>query len=76
MGRAWLKKVKTACPEVSWISHYAILGPYDFMDVYDAPDVETAHKVSLLSRAEGAVTAESWQAMPWEDHLRLMEFMV
>ena len=27
MGRAWLMKVKTACPEVTWISHYAILGP-------------------------------------------------
>ncbi len=73
MGRAWLKKVKTACPEVTWISHYAILGPYDFMDVYDAPDVETAHKVSVISRAEGAVSAESWQAMEYDAFLELLE---
>ena len=73
MGRAWLKKVKAACPSVRWIAHYAILGPYDFMDVYEAPDVTTAHKVSVISRAEGAVSAESWQAMPYDDFLNLLE---
>jgi len=73
MGRAWLKKVKAACPEVDWLAHYAILGPYDFMDIYNAPSVETAHKVSLISRAEGAVSAESWQALPYDDFLALLE---
>lgn len=73
MGRAWLKKVKTVCPEVTWVAHYAILGPYDFMDIYDAPTIETAHKVSVISRAEGAVSAESWQALPYEDFLDLLD---
>ena len=73
MGRAWLHKVKTKCPEVTWIAHYAILGPYDFMDIYDAPDIEVAHKVSLISRAEGAVSAESWQALPYDDFMSLLE---
>ena len=43
------------------------------MDIYDAPDVDTAHKVSLISRAEGALTAESWQAMPYDAYLKLFE---
>jgi len=73
MGRAWLKKVKAACPEVVWISHYHTLGPYDFMDIYDAPDVQTAHKVSVISRAEGAVSAESWQAMEYDEFLNLLD---
>src|SRR5919202_4462886 len=73
MGKAWLAKVKECCPDVAWKAHYAILGPYDFMDIYDAPDVETAHKVSLISRAEGAVTAESWQALAYDDFLKLLE---
>lgn len=72
MGRAWLNKVKASCPEARWVAHYAILGPYDFMDIYDAPSVETAHKVSLITRAEGAVSAESWQALPYEDFLELL----
>ena len=73
MGRAWLKKVKNSCPEVNWIAHYAILGPYDFMDIYDAPDIEAAHKVSLISRSEGAVSAESWQALPYDEFMGLLE---
>ncbi len=73
MGREWIKKVRDRCPGVKWHAHYAILGPYDSMDIYEAPDVETAHKVSLISRSEGAVTAESWQALPYENFLRLLE---
>jgi uncharacterized protein with GYD domain len=73
MGRAWLNKVKTRCPEVQWVAHYAILGPYDFMDIYDAPSVEAAHKVSLITRAEGAVSAESWQALPYESFLEVLK---
>jgi uncharacterized protein with GYD domain len=72
-GKEWLHKVKERCPEVKWHSHYALLGPYDFMDIYEAPDAETAQKVSLISRAEGAVTAESWQAVPYERFLQLLE---
>jgi uncharacterized protein with GYD domain len=73
MGKAWLQKVKTACPEVKWLAHYALLGQYDFMDIYEAPDIETAHRVSLISRAEGAVMAESWSAMPYDEFLKLLE---
>lgn len=71
-GKAWLKQVRSACPEVKWIAHYALLGPYDFMDIYEAPNIETAHKVALISRSGGALTCESWHAMPYEDHLKLM----
>lgn len=73
MGRAWLNKVKRSCPEIKWLAHYAILGPYDFMDIYEAPTIEAAHKVSLITRAEGAVSAESWQALPYDDFLDLLE---
>jgi uncharacterized protein with GYD domain len=72
-GKEWLQKVKERCPDVRWHAHYAILGPYDFMDIYDAPDVETAHKVSLISRSEGAVSAESWQALPYDRFLQVLE---
>jgi uncharacterized protein with GYD domain len=72
-GKQWLKKVRKLCPGVKWIAHYAILGPYDFVDIYEAPDVETAHKVSLISRSAGARTAESWQVMDYDSYLKLLE---
>jgi hypothetical protein len=43
------------------------------MDIYEAPDVETAHRVSLISRSEGALTAESWGAVPYDSYLKLLE---
>ena len=69
MGREWLHKVRVVCPEVQWLAHYALLGPYDFMDIYEAPDVETAQRVSIVSRSEGALTAESWPAVEYEKFL-------
>ena len=71
-GKDWMDKVKKTCPDVKWIAHYALLGPYDFMDIYEAPDVETAHRISLISRKEGALSAESWQALPYEDYLKAL----
>lgn len=73
MGKEWMKKVKQVCPRVSWHGHYALLGPYDFLDIYEAPDVETAQQVALISRAEGAVTAESWPAVAYDEFLVLLE---
>ncbi len=73
MGKEWIKKVRERCPDVRFIAHYAILGPYDFMDIYDAPDVETAQRVSLISRTFGALCAESWQALPYDEFLVLLD---
>lgn len=73
LGRAWLDQVKAKCPDVKFISHYALLGQYDFLDVYEAPNEETAAKVSLISRLHGASQAESWQAIPYKQYLKLTE---
>lgn len=72
-GQNWKRKVAQLCPGIRWVAHYALLGPYDFMDVFDAPDVETALKVSLLSKELGAVRAETWPAVAYEDFLPLAE---
>ena len=73
MGKDWLRRVRELCPEVVWKAHYSLLGPYDFLDIYDAPDTDTAHRVSLISRSGGALTAESWLAEPYERFLELLE---
>lgn len=71
IGRAWIERVHEKCPGVRFISHYAVLGPYDFLDIYEAPDEETAAKVSLISMANGAQKAESWVALPYKRMLEL-----
>jgi uncharacterized protein with GYD domain len=73
LGRAWLEQVKEKCPHVRFLSHYALLGPYDFLDVYEAPDEETAAKVSMISLSNGAFQAESWAAIPYKRFVELAE---
>ena len=71
IGSAWLEEVKIKCPEVKFIAHYAILGQYDFMDIYEAPSNEIAAKVSLISRKNGAMTAESLSAIEYKKYIKL-----
>ncbi|MFH1700712.1 MAG: GYD domain-containing protein [Candidatus Zixiibacteriota bacterium] len=69
-ARSWLTEIKRKCPEVKFLAHYALLGTWDFMDIYEAPDEETAVKVSLITRSQGAHVVESWPAIPND---RIME---
>ena len=72
-GKKWLDKVHQACPEVKWLAHYALLGRYDFMDIYEAPDDETAAKVSWITLSAGALSAESWPAIPYGRFLEIVD---
>ncbi|NWF88709.1 MAG: GYD domain-containing protein [Ignavibacteriaceae bacterium] len=71
LGRHWLELVKSKCPEVKFISHYALLGRYDFLDIYEAPNEESAAKVSMISLANGAFQAETIIAIPYKQFLSL-----
>ena len=71
LGRAWLDRVKEKCPEVKFVSHYALLGDYDFLDIYEAPDEEVAAKVSMISLENGAFQAKSLIAIPYKRFLNL-----
>ncbi len=72
-GEKFLELVKDKVPNIKWIAHYAILGPYDFLDIFEAKNELEAAKVSLISRAAGAALAESWTAIPYTDFLKLAE---
>ncbi len=72
IGNVWLQQVREKCPDVKFVAHYALLGQYDFMDIYEAPDPETAAKVSMISQANGALQAESLSAIPYKRFLELV----
>ncbi len=71
IGRQWKQRIANQVPEVKWIAHYALLGPHDFLDIYEAPNEEAAAKVSMISLAMGALRAESWTAIPYARFLEL-----
>ncbi len=73
IGEEWIQKVKERCPEVKFKDHYALLGSYDFLDIYEAPSEEIACKVSMISLSLGASSAESWTAIAYKRFLELAD---
>ena len=60
------RRIKQDCPGVKWVANYSVLGPCDYLDIFEAPDNETATKVALLVRSFGHATTETWVATPWD----------
>lgn len=73
IGKKWLEEVKEKCPDVKFVAHYALLGRYDFLDIYEAPDAETAAKVAFISQANGASSSESLSAIPYKRFLEITQ---
>jgi uncharacterized protein with GYD domain len=46
------------------LSQYAVLGPYDFVNIVEAPDNETISRVSVELGARGTVKIMSLPAVP------------
>jgi len=60
------ERVREYCPDVEWVGDYAILGPWDYVDIFLAPYMETAMKVSALVRNYGGPHTEIWPAVNWD----------
>jgi uncharacterized protein with GYD domain len=52
-------RIRSDCAGVEWEATYAVLGPADYLDIFTAPDIETATKVATIVRTFGHATTES-----------------
>ena len=65
LERAVSDRIRKECPQVKWLASYAILGPHDYLDLFEAPDEIVAAKVVMLVRSFGHAQTETWTAVPW-----------
>ncbi|MGH2583758.1 MAG: GYD domain-containing protein, partial [Dehalococcoidia bacterium] len=54
------------------LASYALLGPYDYLTLLDAPDIETVARILIREAARGNVHYEIHPALPMEQFARLV----
>jgi len=74
-SQAWLEEIKMKCPDVRFKAHFALMGYWDSMHIYEVPDEETATVVSMITR-NYVNQVESWLALPYEKVMKLSESIV
>ncbi len=73
MDKAFELKLQEECPEVRRVASFALLGAYDFLHIFEAPDAITAAKVALLANEFGPGSTQTLTAIPFDDFARLVE---
>jgi len=55
---------------VKVLAQYAVMGPYDFVNILEAPDNETVTRVSVELSSRGSMRAMTLAAIPIDEFIR------
>jgi uncharacterized protein with GYD domain len=71
----WIRKVNREVERMGARvrAQYAVLGPYDFLTVLEAPDNETVSRVSIELGARGSVQMITMAAIPLDEFISRLE---
>ena len=57
---------------VKVLEQYALLGPYDFLNILDAPDEKTMARVATMLGARGTMKTLTLTAIPVDDFVEIL----
>ncbi len=71
----WIKKVNADVKRMGArvVAQYAVLGPYDFVTVVEAPDNAAISRVSVELGARGGVAGMTLAAIPLDEFIARLE---
>ena len=71
----WIRKVNADVERMGArvLAQYAVLGPYDFVTVIEAPDNATISRVSVEVGARGGAAAMTMAAIPLDEFIEGLE---
>jgi uncharacterized protein with GYD domain len=71
----WIRKVNADVERMGArvVAQYAVLGPYDFVTVVDAPDNSTISRISVEIGARGSVQMMTMAAIPLDEFIARLE---
>jgi uncharacterized protein with GYD domain len=71
----WIRKVNADVEGMGAkvVAQYAVLGPYDFVTIVEAPDNATISRVSVEIGARGSVQMMTMAALPLDEFIGRLE---
>lgn len=66
LNQTVIEQITKECPNVKWLANFLVLGPYDYLDIFEAADNETAARVAVIVRSLAHGSTEIWPAVAWE----------
>lgn len=73
MDHEFQKQLEERYPEVERIASYALLGAYDFLHIFEAPDPKIAAKVALMANTFGVASTETLTAIPFDEFREMLD---
>lgn len=71
LERRTMDHIHRDCPTAQWIGSYAVLGPYDYLDLFRTQGPDNAGRISAIVRTYGQAHTELWPRTEWS-HFKML----
>lgn len=72
LGDLVAERLRAECPQAHWLASYATFGPWDYLDIFEAPDETIAAQVAMIVRGSAPARTELWPAIPWKQFRQML----
>ncbi|GIW04298.1 MAG: hypothetical protein KatS3mg059_0918 [Thermomicrobiales bacterium] len=72
LGDLVTERLRVECPQARWLASYATFGPWDYLDIFEAPDETIAAQVAMIVRGSAPARTVVWPAIPWEQFRQML----